>query len=51
MRAKAFPGEDPATLPLPEDVAPLFVSLCLPDLTDNGRTISYREWSMKSGAR
>ena len=27
LRAQAFPGEDPATLPAPEQVAPLFVDL------------------------
>lgn len=27
MRAKAFPGEDPSTLPTPESIAPLFVQL------------------------
>ncbi len=26
LRAKAFPGEDPSSLPSPEDVAPLFLS-------------------------
>lgn len=45
MRQKAFPGEDPNSLPSPEDVAPLFVSLCLPSCKDNGRTVSYREWA------
>ena len=27
MRAKAFPGEDPNTLPTPEDVAPQIVAM------------------------
>ena len=30
MRAKAFPGEDPETLPAPEEVAPLFLELASP---------------------
>jgi hypothetical protein len=30
MRAKAFPGEDPATLPTPDDVAAAALPLCLP---------------------
>ena len=30
MRAKAFPGEDPETLPTPEDVVPLFLDLASP---------------------
>ena len=36
MRAQAMPGEDPETLPSPEDVAAQFVALCLPSFTDNG---------------
>ena len=42
MRARAFPGEDPATLPTPEDVAPLFVELADPGLSANGQVFSYR---------
>ena len=30
MRAAAVPGEDPATLPRPEDIAPLFLRLAHP---------------------
>jgi len=45
MRAKAFPGERPETLPAPEDVAPLFVELAMTGCTLNGETVSYREWS------
>lgn len=44
MRAKAFPGEDPATLPSPEDIAPLFVELCGPELEANGETFNARDW-------
>jgi NAD(P)-dependent dehydrogenase (short-subunit alcohol dehydrogenase family) len=36
MRAQAMPGEDPETLPTPEDVAAQLVALCLPSFTDNG---------------
>ena len=42
MRAKAFPGEDPMTLPEPKDIAPLIVSMTLPNVTANGETVSYR---------
>jgi NAD(P)-dependent dehydrogenase (short-subunit alcohol dehydrogenase family) len=42
MRAKAFPGENPATLPAPEDVAPAIVTLALPSETRNGETVSFR---------
>ncbi|MFM1814698.1 MAG: hypothetical protein RLZ98_1393 [Pseudomonadota bacterium] len=37
MRAKAAPGEDPMTLPTPDDIAPLFVKLALPGLAANGQ--------------
>jgi NAD(P)-dependent dehydrogenase (short-subunit alcohol dehydrogenase family) len=30
MRFNAFPGENPATLPTPEDAAPALAALCLP---------------------
>jgi len=42
LRAKAFPGEDPNTLPAPEDVAPMFVDLALPSLTANGQVFPFR---------
>jgi hypothetical protein len=42
MRAKAFPGEDPRTLPAPEEVAPFVVSYTLPTLEETGLTYSYR---------
>lgn len=44
MRAKAFPGEDPATLPSPEDLVPLFLELVSPDCDRNGETINFRDW-------
>ena len=37
MRAKAFPGENPASLKAPEAVTPTFVRLAEPSCTDNGR--------------
>jgi NAD(P)-dependent dehydrogenase (short-subunit alcohol dehydrogenase family) len=36
MRSNAFPGEDRATLPTPESVAPSLVALCLPSEQRNG---------------
>jgi NAD(P)-dependent dehydrogenase (short-subunit alcohol dehydrogenase family) len=42
MRAKAFPGEDPATLKAPEDVTPTFVRLAEPSCTDNGRVFDLK---------
>jgi NAD(P)-dependent dehydrogenase (short-subunit alcohol dehydrogenase family) len=44
MRAKAFPGEDPATIPQPADVAAMVIELCLPTETRNGEVVRYREW-------
>ena len=39
MRASAFPGEDPATLPKPADVAPALAALCLPAEARQGATV------------
>ena len=39
MRAKAMPGEDPATLPAPEDMAPQIVSLLLPSSSRSGELV------------
>ncbi|MFA5958376.1 SDR family NAD(P)-dependent oxidoreductase [Hyphomicrobium sp.] len=44
MRAKAFPGEDAAALPAPEDLVPLFLELASPECKRNGETINFREW-------
>jgi NAD(P)-dependent dehydrogenase (short-subunit alcohol dehydrogenase family) len=37
MRAMAMPGEDPATLPAPDEVAAKIVALCLPDFAETGK--------------
>jgi NAD(P)-dependent dehydrogenase (short-subunit alcohol dehydrogenase family) len=37
MRAKAMPGEDPDTLPMPADVAPKLVDLISPSLNESGK--------------
>ena len=42
MRAKAFPGEDAATLRTPDDIAPAFVKLADPTLTENGRIYDFK---------
>ena len=44
MRAKAFPGEDPMSLPAPEDMVPLFLELAAPQCTMNGEVINFRDW-------
>ena len=43
MRAKAFPGEDPATLPSPEDLAGIFVRLALPSCHQNGMVFDFKK--------
>jgi NAD(P)-dependent dehydrogenase (short-subunit alcohol dehydrogenase family) len=39
LRSQAMPGEDPATLPKPDDVAPALAALCLPDERRHGELI------------
>jgi NAD(P)-dependent dehydrogenase (short-subunit alcohol dehydrogenase family) len=41
MRATAMPGEDPETLPKPEDVSAQIIDMCLPEFTDNGGVWKY----------
>ena len=41
MRAKAMPGEDPDTIPQPDDLAETFIQLALPDCADNGTLVQY----------
>lgn len=48
MRAKAMPGEDPATLPKAEDIAELVVSLCRPDSQAHMQRINYPDWAAKN---
>jgi NAD(P)-dependent dehydrogenase (short-subunit alcohol dehydrogenase family) len=43
MRAKAFPGEEPESLPHPSEIAPLVVELARPDLSPAGRVV-FSEW-------
>ena len=43
MRAEAFPGEDPATLPAPEELAPLILEMLSPDCRKNGELVSFRK--------
>ena len=40
MRAKAYPGEDPATRPHPDEIAPHFLPLLSDDYTMNGEIIT-----------
>ena len=40
MRAQAAPGEDPMSLPHPDEIAPVFVTLCGPEETRHGEIVS-----------
>ena len=42
MRAQVAPGEDPMTLPTPNDVAEGIVDLCLPSFAETGKLYDYR---------
>ncbi len=42
MRAKAFPGEDPMTLPAPEEVAPAIVEMLQPSYAENGAWVQWK---------
>ena len=44
MRAEAFPGEDPNTLPKPEDITEVFVALDEAGSTRNGEWINARDF-------
>jgi NAD(P)-dependent dehydrogenase (short-subunit alcohol dehydrogenase family) len=50
MRAKAFPGEDPSTLPTPDDLVPLFLELVSPECDRNGEIVSFRDWQQRQHA-
>ena len=43
MRAEAMPGEDPASLPQPDDVAPKILPLVSPSCALHGETLSARQ--------
>src|SRR5947207_1605112 len=42
MRAQAMPGEDPATLDKPHQVAEKILELCLPNFVQTGKLYDYR---------
>ena len=43
MRASAFPGEDPASLPQPSDIAPAFLRLLAEDCPHHGELVEARK--------
>jgi NAD(P)-dependent dehydrogenase (short-subunit alcohol dehydrogenase family) len=51
MRAQLFPGEDPMTLPPPEEVAERVVDLCLPAFTETGKFYDFPSRSLTSYRR
>lgn len=42
MRAKAFPGEDPMTLPTPDEVAPSIADMLEPSYAENGAWVQFK---------
>ena len=44
MRAQAFPGEDPMTLPVPEEIVPLILDLARPGSQPPRGVISFPAW-------
>ena len=44
MRARAAPEENPMTIKAPDDIAPLFVTLSMPDCQIQGKWIDADEW-------
>jgi len=42
LRANAMPGEDPATLARPDDVAPALAALCSPSEQRHGVVVRWR---------
>src|SRR5262249_43951079 len=43
MRAKAFPGEDPNTLPTPDEVAPSITAMLRPEYQENGVIVRFQK--------
>ena len=48
MRATVMPGEDPATLTKPEQVAEKIVELCLPSFAETGKLYDYKTGKLLS---
>lgn len=44
MRARAAPDEDPMSIKTPEDIAPLFVELAVPDCQRQGEVVNADTW-------
>ncbi len=48
MRATAYPGEDPETVPLPAEIAPLILELADPGKVPPLETVSFPDWKLKA---
>jgi len=48
MRATVFPGEDPATLDTPEQVAGFIVPMCAPEWNETGKLYDYKTRTLMS---
>jgi len=49
MRAEAYPGEDPLTVPEPAEIAPLVVQLAQADLGQPHTPVVFSEWKAAGG--
>ncbi len=47
MRAQLMPGEDPLTLPTPDDIAPKLAALCSPEWMETGKLLQLPEGKLK----
>jgi NAD(P)-dependent dehydrogenase (short-subunit alcohol dehydrogenase family) len=48
MRMAAFPGEDPETLPMPEEMTPLILELVSPGAAPTPAVINFADWKARS---
>jgi NAD(P)-dependent dehydrogenase (short-subunit alcohol dehydrogenase family) len=51
MRARAYPDEDPLTLPTPEEITPVFVHLATPDCRIHAERLEARAFSTGIGEK
>jgi NAD(P)-dependent dehydrogenase (short-subunit alcohol dehydrogenase family) len=51
MRAMAMPGEDPMTLPTPEQVAEKILDLCLASVSETGKIYDFRTGKLQDFMR
>jgi len=47
MRMKAFPGEDPETLPQPSEIVPMILELVAPGSDPKPSVIDFRDWKAR----